>query len=42
MDLVATPILGAVSDYVSWWQWILLVFLIGLLIFYWQYRKRQM
>ncbi len=34
--------LAAFSDYFTWWQGILLIILIALIIFYWQYKKSQM
>lgn len=41
MKASLTPMLAAIGDYFTWWQGILLVALIVLLVFYWQYRKRQ-
>jgi len=34
--------LAAISDYVSWWQWILLLVLIALILFWVMYRRKQM
>lgn len=36
--LLHTPVLG----FLEWWQWVALVALIGLIIFYTQLKKRQM
>ena len=40
-DLFQMPVLGAVVGF-TWWQWLLVVVLIGLIVFYTQMRKRQM
>jgi type II secretory pathway component PulF len=34
--------LAALSDWVTWWQGVLLIVLIALIIFYVSYRRRQM
>ncbi len=41
MNSLLNNTLAAISDYVQWWQWVLLVILIALIIFYWQYKKKQ-
>jgi len=33
--------IGALFDF-AWWQWLLVVLLIGVLVFYWMWRKKQM
>ncbi len=34
--------LAAISDFVSWWQIVLLIILIGLIVFWVKYRRSQM
>ena len=40
--MVNSLMLAKVSDYVSWWQLVLIALLIAVIIFYVMYRKRQM
>jgi len=37
-NLFQTPVLGAIFE---WWQWILILVLIALIVAYFQLRKRQ-
>jgi len=41
---MSSPLMLAegIGDYVSWWQIVLLVVLIGLIVFWVMYRKKQM
>ena len=41
-SLATLPLIGAISDYVTWYQIVGLVVLIGLIVFWVWYRKRQM
>jgi|GEM_PF-7039162 len=41
MNLLLPNTLAQISEYFTWWQGILLIILIGLIIFYWQYKKKQ-
>jgi hypothetical protein len=34
--------LAALGEYFTWWQGVLLIALIVLIVFYWQYKKKQM
>lgn len=41
-SLLGTMLVAEGEGYFSWWQGVLLLVLIALIVFYWQYRKKQM
>lgn len=42
MDSLLNNTMAALGEYFTWWQGVLAIVLIVLIVFYWQYKKKQM
>jgi hypothetical protein len=40
-NLINTPLLGAIGDYIQWWQWLLIGVLVVLIVVYMKMKNKQ-